>query len=139
VFSNARAAAGHDPCIPDLGVPYFGAAPVVKDDLHVTDIVLGSLPATGALVKVGESKTIDVELFSDRKIAPWNVSVQTQDLATFGPSDAITATLDRTKGENGEKLHLTITRHAASQMGEKIQLVSASSAAAWTDSLYVGQ
>ena len=139
VFSNVRAAAGHDPCIPDLGVPYFGAAPVVSDDVRVNDFVLGDLPAKGALVKVGDSKTITVELFSDRKVAPWNVAVQTVDLATFGPSTNITASLDRAKGENGEKLHLTVTRTAASQLGDKIQLVSTSSEAVWTDSLFVGQ
>jgi len=139
VFSNVRAAAGHDPCIPDLGVPYFGAAPVVTDDLQVMDFVLGDVPAKGALVKVGESKTVTVELFSDRKVAPWNVTVQMLDLATYGPSKTITARLDRIKGENGEKLHLTITRQASSQLGDKIQLISTSSEAAWTDSLFVGQ
>lgn len=56
-------------------MPYFGAAPAVKDDLQVTDFVLGDVPAKGALVKVGESKTVTVELFSDRKVAPWNVIV----------------------------------------------------------------
>jgi hypothetical protein len=139
VFSNARAAQGHDPCIPDLGVPFFGAAPVVNDVVKVTDSVLGEVAAKGALVKVGETKTITLELFSDRKVGPFKVSVKAFDVAQFGPSNNITTKLDRSTGENGEKLHLTITRTAASEMGEKILLVSTSATEGWTDSLFVGQ
>ena len=139
VFSNARALAGHDPCVPDLGVPYFGAAPVVKDDLSVDDFILGTVPAKGALVKVGETKTVTLELFSDRKVPAFGVFVQTVDPGTQGASTSIRATLDRKTGENGEKLHLTITRTAASDRGDVVRLVSTSQDVAWSDSLFVGQ
>lgn len=139
VFSNKSALAGHDPCVPDLGVPYFGAAPVVKDDLSYDDAILGSLPAKGVRVKVGETKTITLELFSDRKTSAFSVSVRTSSPLSFSESTSITASLDRRKGENGEKLHLTITRTASSDGGDVVHLLATSQKSMWSDSLFVGE
>lgn len=61
------------------------------------------------------------------------------DLATLRPSETVQTKLDRVTGDNGEKLHLTITRTGSSAMGEKVLIFSASSTEVWTDSLFVGQ
>lgn len=138
IFSNARAKTGHDPCVPDLGLAYFGAAPEAKDDIKVQDVVLGAVPGKGVNVKVGQTVTVTVDLYSDQKLTPWEVSVDTMDLSTHQASTKIEATLDRTKGENGEKLHLTISRKAKSSGGDLVFLRSVSKQSFFSDSIYVG-
>ena len=139
VYSNARAATGHDPCIPDLGVAYFGAAPVAPDDLTISDFILGSRPAKGAHIAVGQTETIDLQLYSDQPYAPWQVEVRATDLATYDTSRNLTFDLDRTSGVNGDTLKLTITRTGASGGGDLLRIYSASKEAIWTDSLYVSE
>ncbi|HEY1956236.1 MAG TPA: hypothetical protein VGH28_11495 [Polyangiaceae bacterium] len=109
-WSNAAAAAGHDPCVPADAIPYFNAMPVMPDDVTVTSPTAKGT-AKGLRLPVGTSKTIDLDLFSDAPTSgPWTVSVD-----PFSASLALT--LDRTKGQNGEKLHLTVTAKTKSPDG----------------------
>jgi hypothetical protein len=108
-WSNASAAAGHDPCVPTLPTPYVGAAPVLPDMLSV-----GNVPTYGVNVGLNQSVTIEVELFSD---APSSVEWQlkaTDVGALNNQPTTLSFSWDRTAGNNGDKLHLTITRTAQS-------------------------
>jgi hypothetical protein len=102
-WSNAAAQAGHEPCVPPLeGEVYFNSVPVLGD--HVKYEIQGqTFMVRGVKVPVGSSRTIDLDLFSDGAYAPWGVVVQ----------EARTANLDLelgyAYGQNGQKLHLTIT------------------------------
>jgi hypothetical protein len=107
-WSNASAKAGHDPCVPTIpGQAYFNSAPVLNDD-----IILGfggqKISMKGVKIPVGGSKTVEVDLFSDAPTGgPWDVEVM--DSSGFmGGSKMLDLSLDRTSGQNGEKLHLTI-------------------------------
>jgi hypothetical protein len=106
--SNAAAAASHDPCVPAPSGAYFNAAPVLGD---AVTIPAGSSSITTLAVKVplGQSRTIDVDLYSDAPTGgPWQV--QALDVATLeGKSAALHLSLDASSGSNGDVLHLTIT------------------------------
>lgn len=63
-WSNARVAAGHDPCVPapSANEIYFNAAPVLPDDVTVhTGYV--DFPGRGVKIAVGKSKTLEIDLF----------------------------------------------------------------------------
>lgn len=113
-WSNASAAAGHDPCVPSLpGEPYFQSAPVLPDMVSVPGA--GSLK--GVQIPVGQSKVISVDLFSDAPTSgPW--TVQALDATQLqGGSPTLSFSFDRTSGTNGSVLKLTITVLRASQFG----------------------
>jgi len=111
-WSNAASRAGHDPCVPAPATPFVAAAPVFPDDLSLTG-VYGPRVTKGIAVKQGESKTIDVVVFSDAPTAT-DLTVGAYDLASaFGGGPAqLTFALDKTTAHNGDTLKLTITRTA---------------------------
>jgi hypothetical protein len=113
-WSNAAALAGHDPCVPPLaGAYYWNAAPVLKDTVTL-DYFGQTVSTKGVSLPLNTTKTIDVELFSDGPVADWNVSAVD---TTYGTNQAkeLDFTWDVTKGNNGDVLHLTITRVAKGQ------------------------
>ena len=118
VWSNAAAAASHDPCEPDGTSPYFNAAPVLDETIHVVGSPLGSFTTKGVNIPIGSSKTIELDLFSDGPTSgPWKVSLLDLTSAFFGGAAALDFTLDKTEGQNGDKLHLTIKALTKSAMG----------------------
>jgi hypothetical protein len=104
-WSNAAAAAGHDPCVPALDGPYFAAAPVMPTTLHGT-YEGQNFTSEGAHVAMGASVDIEIDLFSD---------VPT-DAFTLDASEMLGASLafswDQTTGQNGDTRTLTVTRKA---------------------------
>jgi len=107
IWSNTAAAAGHDPCIVQQpGQTYFNSAPVLEDRVHVIDNFGTAKQTLGVKVAIGESKTIEVDLFSDAPTDAWTVSA----LEPFATTaHHLQFSWDRTTGKNGDKLHLTIT------------------------------
>jgi hypothetical protein len=115
-WSNAAALAGANPCVPvPAGYgPYFNSYPTLPDT--VTLNFNGSPTTTpGVLIPVGETRTIDVVLQSEAPTSgPWTVNAQ--DLSQYiGDSSqpATELTLDRSSGQSGDVLHLTIKVLAA--------------------------
>jgi hypothetical protein len=108
VWSNANAAASHDPCQPDAPTPYFNSAPVMSDTIRIQ---VGGIPVNtqGVKLQVGAETTIELDLYSDGPTSgPWTVSVLDITSAFFGGKPALQFTLDQTTGQNGDKLNLTI-------------------------------
>jgi len=106
-WSNASALAGHDPCVPVLAQPYFVAAPVLTAKQQIT--YQSQVTTTnGVQIAVGDTKTIAVQLFSDAPTSDWTV-----DAIDVNQPSGFTFTWDRQTGNNGDTLHLTITRTAA--------------------------
>jgi hypothetical protein len=124
IWSNAAALAGHDPCLPAPSEPYFATVPDLPDEAPIPEyesygangqIVAGGT-TKGLRLKVGETKTIDLALYSDGATSgPW--TVEPQEIVAAGQKPALTLSLDRPSGVNGEKLHLTVTRNTATQPG----------------------
>jgi len=107
-WSNPSAMAGHDPCAPAIAAAYYNSVPVTTDTVSL--MLSGqSVNTKGVTVPLGQSATIDVQLFSDAPTTPW--TVQAQDASyLFGGATELTFTWDQTSGNNGDTLHLTITR-----------------------------
>jgi hypothetical protein len=108
VWSNEAAAASHDPCQPAGSEPYFNSAPVLPDTITL-NVGGKALQTKGVKLAVGESKTIELDLYSDAPTSgPWNISTMDVVSAFFGQSKALSLTLDAGSGQNGDKVMLTI-------------------------------
>ena len=103
-WSNASALAGHDPCVPPLAQPYFVAAPVLDTSVLIT---YGPqvLTTKGLKLAQGDSKTIDVRLFADAPTGDWKV-----DALDVDQPPTLSFSWDAQTGNDGDTLHLTITR-----------------------------
>jgi hypothetical protein len=122
-WSNQAAKAGHDPCVPALpGAVYFNTAPVLNDNITI----MGVITLKAAKIPVGQSKTIELDLFSDADTGgPW--TVQAFDFAQLmGQPQTMSFTLDQSSGQNGQKLHLTIEVMKATQFNADIFLLESS-------------
>jgi hypothetical protein len=113
-WSNKAAAAGHDPCVPaPASEVYFNSAVNLPDTLNLGQ----GFTTKGVNLAVGESKTIEVDLFSDAKTSgPWTVSAMDESAFGGGASN-LEFSWDRKTGVNGEKLHLTVTMKSKPQQG----------------------
>jgi hypothetical protein len=112
-WSNVAAKGYHDPCVPQPLV-YFNSVAVMPD----TTTIGARTGVKSVNIPVGASKTIEVDLFSEADTkGPW--TVQTYDAATLNGTGPATLDFswDRTSGQNGEKLHLTIKALAQSPNG----------------------
>ena len=119
-WSNVSAKAGHDPCLPADGTPYFNSVPLLKDTLTLGG---GQLTTKGVKIPVGQSATVEIDLFSDAATSgPWTVSAM--DSAQLqGGTPNLSFVWDRTTGQNGEKLYLTITVKSVSQYNAEAFMV----------------
>jgi hypothetical protein len=105
-WSNAQAAAGHDPCKPQLpGEVYFNSVPVLPDLVTISDGTGATHVTGGIALAINQTRTIDVQLFSDGPAAPWTVNALNP--TTF-PSE-LKLSWDTLTGQSGDVLHLTIT------------------------------
>jgi hypothetical protein len=121
-WSNKLAAASHDPCAPDLaGLPFFDSAPVLDGTVTFTSAITGAITTKGVTIPVGQSRTIEVDLFSDSATGgPWTVTADDllyREYSSYGLANTLSFQWDRSQGTNGEKLHLTITVTGASPLG----------------------
>jgi hypothetical protein len=103
-WSNAAAGAGHDPCVPSIAQAYVNAVADAPDEFY--DPYAGA-KVHGVAIPRGQSRTVDVHLYSDAPTAPWRVTA-VDPLATGGQEPTLDFTLDRATGGNGDVLRLTI-------------------------------
>jgi hypothetical protein len=122
-WSNASAAASHDPCVPiPTGEVYFNSAPVMTDT-----IILGSGSTVGVEVPIGMSKTIPLDLYSDGPTSgPWTIKAIDVASVYNGEKSALSFSFDKTSGQNGDVVNMTITALASDPVygGELFVLVS---------------
>lgn len=113
IWSNGAAAANHDPCVPAPGAEvYFNSAPVLPDTALV-----GGTTTKAVKITAGQSRTIDLDLFSDAATSgPWTVSAFDYN-ELQGRTATLSFSLDRTTGKNGDVLNLTIHAVTASSLG----------------------
>ena len=117
-WSNLQAQGSHDPCAPDIAGAFFDAAPVLTETVTFSSSITGTITTQGITIPVGQSKTIEVDLFSDGDPGgPWTVAaadVLYTYYGSYGIPKSLSFAWDRTQGLNGEKLHLTVTVTSAS-------------------------
>jgi hypothetical protein len=108
-WSNAGAIAGHDPCEPHGVSPYFNSAPVLNDDVSFTRNATKRV-TKGVLIPVGMSGTVELDLYSDAPTSgPWTVSAIDFEQAFMGKPQALKFSFDKTTGQNGDVIQMTIT------------------------------
>jgi hypothetical protein len=74
----------------------------------------GTVQTQGVTIAVGQSKTIEVDLFIDGPTSgPRTVAAYDALAKYLGGSASLDFQWDRTQGRNGDKLHLTVTLKAA--------------------------
>lgn len=106
-WSNAAGKKAQNPCVPyETTTPYFNSFPV----LGTVSFGPNNLMTRGVNVPLGQSRTIDVNLFSAAATnGTWTVSAFDYDSWVLGLPATLALSLDKTKGLNGDTLHLTIT------------------------------
>jgi hypothetical protein len=109
LWSNASIKAGHDPCLPELpGEVYFNSEPLLSGTVPVkTRNVLGLQIAAGG------SATIPLALYSEGgPLGPWTVSA-TDLQQVLGNGAELTFSFDKTQGQAGDTIQMTIHDPAA--------------------------
>jgi hypothetical protein len=121
-WSNKAEKAGTDPCVPETtGEVYFNAYPELG---NVTSSVEGmTTTVLGVDIPVGSSKVVTLDLFSDGPTQPWTVSA-----AGLGGGMSMMSNLDfsfdKTTGQNGDKIQMTIKVTAASMRNHEEFIVT---------------
>lgn len=137
IWSNTAAAAGHDPCVPNNTPAYFNAVPDQPDNLVIMQGGL-STNTRGVKIAVGQTRTIDVHLFSDAPRGPWLVQAQEADSNMGGPS-TLSLSVNPSFGNNGDILKLTITRKAPGPIGGGSEfMLSSRDSATYATNLWFG-
>jgi hypothetical protein len=114
-WSNASAAAGHDPCVPLTSAPYFNSVPVLTETVTLNSALVGMYTTKGIKIAINQTKTIEVDLFSDAPTGgPWTVKAEDLLVRQFGLNQTLAFAWDKTSGQNGDKLQLSITVTGAS-------------------------
>jgi hypothetical protein len=108
-WSNRAAAAGTDPCVPAFDPSsYFYAAPVMLDTISVPAYQTTTM---GVKIGVGQKATIDVAMIASGNPGTWSVqAVDGSQLVQQGSH--LSFTFDKTSGQNGDTLKLTITKNS---------------------------
>lgn len=121
-WSNKAAKAGHDPCEPDGTSPFFNSIPVYKDSISVpVPGVLGGVTSKGLKIPVGQSETVELDLYSDGPTSgPWTVSGVDLASAFKGGMPDLEFSFDKTTGTNGDKIMMTVKALKASKSGVSI-------------------
>jgi hypothetical protein len=108
-WSNIAAAAGKDPCVLESTPPdvYFNSVPVVSDTV-TADWYFGPVQTQGVKIALGQTRTIDVQLFSTAPTpGPWHVEVYDYS-EVYGGAPNLKMTFNTNTGSNGDVLKLTI-------------------------------
>ncbi len=114
IWSNAASVAGVDPCVPAPdGEAYFNSVPELNDDIAFNQ--QGVAAVKGAHIPVGASATVTLDLFSSAPTqGPWTVSA-----ADFAGGAQLQFSFDKTSGQNGDKLQMTIHVLSSGQGGSE--------------------
>ena len=123
-WSNRAAAAGLDPCLPAPASPYFATTPIVADPISFDSVDLGGTVATqGVKLANGESKVVDLKLWSSAPTGEWTIQALDK-TELFGGPPSLSLVLDKSAGRNGDTLHLKITARNVGDGGAAFWIVS---------------
>jgi hypothetical protein len=115
-WSNEAAMSGHNPCVPEDTSTYFIARPVFTDTVPIATGYPGWAHTQGIQVKLGDTKTVEVDLMSDGPRSAWDVSAYDSKLF-YGGMPELLVTLSPSAGSSGDKLQMTIQRVKTGTVG----------------------
>ena len=118
-WSNKAATASHNPCVPAAPGAYFNSVPLLNDTINLNLGGGQAVKLKGVKIPVGSTGVVELDLFSDAKTGPW--TVEAHDLNEFmGGAPTLQFSFDATGGQNGQKLHLSITPTKANQYKSEV-------------------
>jgi hypothetical protein len=131
-WSNQSGAAGHNPCVPVPAEPYFNVTPLDLATVNIDESQLGGpamAPTKGVHILGGQTATFQVGFYSDAATSgPWTIKAVSGNPVAGGgtASTALTASVDKSSGVNGEKAYVTVTVKTPSTRlkGELLTIVS---------------
>ena len=144
IWSNKAAVAGTDPCTPvPTGEVYFNTIPDSPDTLQLAgraaDGGTSTTPTKGVQIAVGASKTIELDLFSTAPTtAAWTVQAFDEYDLQLATAQQLKFTFDKTSGQNGDKIHMTIQVIAAGRRNTEPFLLISTLNGTQTQNLWVG-
>jgi hypothetical protein len=115
-WSNAAATAFQDPCVPGASDPLFMAAPIGLTSISLQDGNGGTFSTQGVQVPTGQTKTVDLRLYGSAA-SPWTVQPFTYLMEHGQAEPYLKFALDKTTGQSGDVIHLSITRLADNPNG----------------------
>jgi hypothetical protein len=156
IWSNSSVAAGHHPCVPAPNGTYFNTTPLDLGTVNVT--VPGFLsgggsqtgPTRGLKVLNGQTAKFMIGFYSDGPtLGPWTITASSgnpilaahgQDLLAQYNSSSMTATLDKTSGQNGEKAQVTVSVSTSGSLfkGELLTITSTMGGASHYMPIWIG-
>jgi hypothetical protein len=115
LWSNAAAAAGHDPCLP---LPPGDAYVLGVPELEQTEIYPGQY-VMGLSVPPGSSKTVNVHFYADAPVAgTWTLAASEPDVPQLpDPAHQLSFLVEHAQGQLGDVAHVTVTRAAPAGAG----------------------
>ncbi len=129
MWSNANAATGHSPCVPQSMEPYFNVTPI---GMEMLDVLVGvaQTPKTalGYRVAVGSTRTFDVAYYSDAPTGYWDLTAVEGNGITPPAAPQLTLALAKGGGLNGDKDQVTVTVNSAGTNGNAILMTIVSTA-----------
>lgn len=144
IWSNKAAVAGTDPCTPvPTGEVYFNSIPILPDTLNVTgrgaDGGTTTVATQAVQIAVGSSKTIELDLFSSAPTpSEWQVQAADEYDLQLASSQQLKFSYDKTTGQNGDKIQLTITVVAAGSKNQEPFIVYSTMKSTQAQNLWVG-
>jgi hypothetical protein len=123
-WSNKAGPAGHDPCQPAPATPYFNVTPLNLGMIGVTlpaQLSSTNMPQTimtkGLHIAVGETQTLELGFYSDAATGgPWTLSTSLGSPLSQTMPTYLTVTLDKTRGQNGEKAYASVKVNSAGRL-----------------------
>jgi hypothetical protein len=130
-WSNASAAAGHNPCVPVVAGPYYAVTPLGTESISLDLAPIGGAPnaqTVGYRIAKGATSTFAVGYHSDAPTSgPWTLTASEGNPLLGGSATShVTITLDHATGNNGDIGYVTVTVNAidTSMNGELITIES---------------
>jgi hypothetical protein len=110
LWSNASAAAGHNPCVPLESGAYFNVTPLDQESIHVSLPIDPPEAATtkGFRIPVGTTRTFQVGLYSDAATTPWDVQGVEGDGMKPPANSVLVIALDQGNGNNADIINVTV-------------------------------
>ncbi len=122
-WSNASAAAGHNPCVPVPSVPNYSAVAMNTVPITLT-VNTKTISTQGFSIPVGQTQTIHVGLFSDAPTSDWTVSVVEGDGFSTPTTSHLTITQSAATGNNGDVIDVGITTTTTKASGVLATILS---------------
>jgi hypothetical protein len=109
-WSNSRAWAFEDPCVPAPSGPFFAAGPRFASKVSIDlGLATGAVDAAGIKLAVGQSTTVDIVAFASGSVPAWNLTVRDSQAMGYGTPE-LQVSLDTHTVQHGDVAHLTVTR-----------------------------